>query len=89
MCNGIIFTFYRVEYFAVPTSNTLQVGHSTATGLQLQYEQYLQSVAGSEQVQGAMYQAGFQAGLQMCQEMHMSKTSQQQQQQQLGMYACV
>lgn len=47
-------------------------------GLQFQYEQYLQSVAGSEQVHnsGAMYQAGFQAGIQLCQEMHMSKSSQ-------------
>lgn len=72
----------RVEYFAVPTSNTqmstLQMSHGPATGLQLQYEQYLQSVAGNEQVQGAMYQAGFQAGLQLCQEMHMSKTNNQQ-----------
>lgn len=75
----------RVEYFAVPTSNALQVGHGTPTGLQLKYEQYLQSVAGNEQYlqsvagneQGALYQAGFQAGLQLCQEMHMSKTSQQ------------
>lgn len=54
----------------------LQVQHSTS-GLQFQYEQYLQSVAGSDQVHnsGAMYQAGFQAGIQLCQEMHMSKTS--------------
>lgn len=55
----------------------LQVQHSSS-GLQFQYEQYLQSVAGSEQVHnsGAMYQAGFQAGIQLCQEMHMSKSSQ-------------
>lgn len=54
----------------------LQVQHST--GLQFQYEQYLQSVAGSDQAHnsGAMYQAGFQAGIQLCQEMHMSKSSQ-------------
>lgn len=54
----------------------LQVQHST--GLQFQYEQYLQSVAGSDHCHnsGAMYQAGFQAGIQLCQEMHLSKSSQ-------------
>ncbi|KRT80913.1 Ankyrin repeat-containing protein, partial [Oryctes borbonicus] len=58
----------RVEYFAVPTNGTqlpVQVQHTIYP-----YEHYLQTVAAmpNKEQSGAIYQAGFQAGINMMQQ---------------------
>lgn len=54
----------RVEYFAVPTNGaqSVQVQHTLYP-----YEHYLQAMPPKE-LSGAMYQAGFQAGITMMQQ---------------------